>query len=68
MPFPTTRDALIAAGYKFENHGVCRGCKREVEWYITPNGKKSPFDLMPEGSSPVTSHFATCPEAGSFRK
>ena len=68
MPFPKTRDELIAAGYKFENHSVCRGCKQEIEWYTTPNLKKMPFDLMPQGSSPVVSHWATCPNAGSFRR
>jgi hypothetical protein len=68
MAFPRTRDELIAAGYKFSNHAVCRGCKKEIEWYETPAGKKAPFDLMQDGSSPVTSHFATCSEAASFRK
>lgn len=68
MPFPQTRDTLIAAGYKFENHSVCRGCKQEIEWYTTPKGKKMPFDLMPQGDSKVTAHWATCPEAESFRK
>lgn len=68
MPFPATRDALIAAGYKFENHSVCRGCKQEIEWYTTPADKKAPFDLMPTGDSPVVSHFATCPQRDSFRR
>jgi hypothetical protein len=67
MPFPKDRDALIAAGYTFENHGVCRGCHAEVEWYTTPAGRKAPFDLMPKGDSPAINHFATCPEAKAFR-
>lgn len=67
MPFPATRDALIAAGYVFENHSVCKGCKKEIEWFTTPAGKKMPMDLMPEGSSPAISHWSTCPDRDSFR-
>jgi hypothetical protein len=67
MPFPATRDALIAAGYKFENHSVCKGCKAEIEWYTTINGKKIPMDLMPEGTSKAIPHWSTCPERDSFR-
>lgn len=68
MPFPATRDALIASGYKFSNHARCRGCGAEVEWYDTPNGKKMPMDLMPVGDSLAKSHWATCPDAPTFRK
>jgi len=69
MPFPATFAALKAAGYKFENHGKCRGCGREIEWWGTPKGKRMPFNLMVDGEfSKAVSHFGTCPDAESFRK
>lgn len=68
MPFPKTRDELVAAKYKFSNHSVCRGCKEEMEWWETPTGRKMPFNLMQDGNSPAITHFTTCPEADSFRK
>jgi hypothetical protein len=68
MPFPKTRDALIAAGYRFDNHAKCRGCQAEIEWWITPKGSKMPFDLMQRGESEAIAHFATCPAAEEFRR
>ena len=67
MSFPKTRDELKTAGYRFENHGVCRGCKQEIEWFTTPKDKKMPFDLMPNGDSPAIAHWSTCPNAEDFR-
>lgn len=40
----------------------CRGCESLIVWRKTPAGKNSPVDL--EGGS----HWATCPNAGIFRK
>lgn len=70
MPLPTTRDQMIEQGYKFSNHGVCREyvCKSEIEWWETPQGRKAPYDLMPDGGSKPVSHFVTCPAADTFRK
>jgi len=68
MPFPQTRDALMAAGYRFDNHSVCKGCKAEVEWWLTPKGKKMPFDLMQSGDSKAVTHFSSCPDAEDFRR
>ena len=68
MGFPQDRDALIASGYKFENHGKCRGCDAELEWYTTPRGKKMPFNLMQNGNSPAIAHFVSCPDRDEFRK
>lgn len=45
MPFPKTRDEMVAAGYKFSNHARCigrevvPGCGAEIEWWETPRGK-----------------------------
>lgn len=68
MPFPRDRDAMIEQGYRFDNHATCRGCKADIEWWITPKGKKMPFDLMVEGSSLSKPHHSTCPNADDFRK
>ena len=42
--------------------GRCRGCGAEIWWVKTKRGKPAPYDV--DGLS----HFATCPEAGRFRK
>jgi hypothetical protein len=68
MPFSRTRDEMVANGYKFSNHSRCKGCMVEIEWWETPRGKKMPFLLMPEGTSPAKTHFADCPDADLFRK
>jgi hypothetical protein len=68
MPFPRTLDELKANGYVFSNHGVCRGCKAEIEWWGTPKGKMMPFDLMSAPEYKVSSHWASCPDRDSFRK
>jgi len=43
----------------------CKGCGRWIGWGTTEAGKKMPFD---HGDPMFTSHFATCPKAGMFRK
>lgn len=68
MPFPKTRDELVAQGYKFSNHTRCKSCQETIEFWETPRGKKMPFDHMQESSSPTISHFSTCQEADLFRK
>ena len=68
MPFPKTLDELKSAGYVFSNHATCRGCGADIEWWSTPKGSKICMDPMERGSSPAISHFATCPDAGSFRR
>lgn len=49
-------------GYVFDSLGACRGCGAPMAWWITLLGRRSPHDA--DG----TSHFATCPVAGSFRR
>jgi hypothetical protein len=70
MPFPKTMGAMKDAGYQFIEHATCRGshCRRMIEWWLSPKGKRMPFDLMPNASDQVTAHFATCPDVQSFRK
>ena len=53
----------------------CKGCKAEIGFIKTKQGKKMPVDpkkvtVVTKGGSVVTgyiSHFATCPEAKQFR-
>lgn len=62
---------------------VCRACKGRVVWMKTTKGKSMPVDydekvrLFLDFTTPrpptfnhknMTSHFATCPFAGDFRK
>lgn len=68
MAYPQTFDEMKSAGYRFDNHARCRGCGQEIEWWITPRGKKLPMNLMAESGSPAVAHFSTCVEAPLFRK
>jgi hypothetical protein len=68
MPFPATFDALKAAGYKFLDDAVCKGCGDEIEFWETPHHKRIPMNQMKSGSDPAISHFATCSDAPLFRK
>lgn len=56
---------LVAAGYKFDNRGRCKGeqCQAEIEWWITPKGRPIPID--PGTMQP---HWATCPDRSQFRE
>lgn len=56
------------AGYKRLSYSRCQGCKRPMEWWITPTGARTPMDPMRLDESPAVSHFATCPKADDFRK
>lgn len=68
MAFPKTFEEMKAAGYVFDNDATCRGCGDDIEWWITPAGKKLPMNPMSSGWSPATSHFTTCSDVDSFRK
>ena len=63
MEFPKTKQAFEAAGYKYGGVGVCRSCKAEIVWYISPGGKYNPID-----ADTMLAHFSTCPDAARFRK
>ena len=60
----------------------CRSCKAEVYWIVTASGKRMPIECAVDGGlSPWKgvpgdgdmagrgiSHFATCPQAGTWRQ
>lgn len=48
------------------NKTVCKGCKQEVVWVKTKNGKAMPINQCEDGE--WESHFASCPNAKKFRK
>lgn len=59
------------------DQGTCRGCGAGVLWTVTAGGKKMPLDPKPVSGIDVesgevrrvrVSHFATCPNAGDFRR
>lgn len=68
MAFPKTLDEMKGAGYSFDNSAICRGCGDDIEWWITPSGKKIPMNIMERGVSSAIAHWSTCSEADSFRK
>jgi hypothetical protein len=50
------------AAYTATNLGRCRGCGAAILWCRTAAGRHAPLDR--DG----TSHFATCPDAATFRR
>lgn len=50
-----------------DNQAECNSCRAPILWCVTAKGKKMPVDL-PTDDEPTTSHFATCPDANSWRK
>jgi len=74
VKFPATSNELRAAGYEYDNDGVCRGCGAPMEWWITPSGKKMPLVVIKAAPLKVPSddmrqpHFQDCPAADQFRR
>ena len=68
MAFPQTFDEMKARGYQFDNDAICRGCGDDIEWWITPTGKKIPMNPMTSRSSQAVAHWATCTEQDTFRR
>lgn len=50
-----------------EQQSECRSCGAAIIWCLTAKGKRMPVDVSYE-EGPTTSHFATCPDAGQWRK
>lgn len=74
MKFPATSNELRAAGYEYDNDGVCRGCGAPLEWWITPGGKKMPLVVIKTATIKHATddvrqpHFSDCPAAQDFRR
>lgn len=48
---------------------VCRGCGEGIAFVYNEHTKKwSPWNLQPDPSGKVVSHFATCSKAKDFRR
>lgn len=74
MKWPATKEEMLDAGWLYTNDGTCRGCKAPIEWWISPNGRKTPINIFcPEDvifahEETRESHFRSCPERDRFRK
>jgi hypothetical protein len=81
VALPEKREELMALGYEFSGEGRCSGkdCHQYIEWWITPHGRKMPFNVIDvkDESKPFpqpilrtvrTPHHTTCPNANDFRK
>jgi hypothetical protein len=68
MAFPSNLAEMKTFGYKFLDYAVCRECGSDIEFWLTPRGKKIPMDPMTRDADKATAHFATCPDAPLFRK
>lgn len=56
-------DWTLPDGYAWDSDAAsrCRSCRAEIRWARTPVGRSAPLNA--DG----TSHFATCPDAASWR-
>jgi hypothetical protein len=71
MPLPTSRRDLESFGYSKTNDSHCSGCGAEIEWWVTPRGKKMPFIVTTNlalSLEVLTPHFADCPKVKDFRR
>lgn len=64
---PTNRQDLESFGYSKLNDSRCRGCNYPIEWWLTPRGKKMPFNVS-QVDGEITPHWHTCPKAKDFRR
>jgi hypothetical protein len=55
--------------------GKCLACGAKLLWHVGKSGKQNPLNAEPDPNGRIfvdgvryTSHFATCPQAGRFRK
>jgi hypothetical protein len=66
---------LRDAGYSYQEQGKCLSpnCRVTVFWFITPNRKWMPFEMIaPTDHESATTryqpHFASCPDARKFSR
>jgi hypothetical protein len=76
---PNTKEGLQDAGYVYDSDSVCRGadCHAQIEFWITPGGRKMPMEVVAEKKQPGffepptrllrIPHWQKCPNAKDFR-
>lgn len=65
---PDCKHDMLRAGYKFLASSKCKSCSAPIEWWLTSNGKKIPYDPLPASEyDQTTPHWATCPNADTHR-
>jgi hypothetical protein len=63
-----TKHEMLRAGYKFLANAKCKSCGASIEWWLTTNKKKIPYDPLPANEDATTTpHWATCPKADEHR-
>lgn len=71
LRWPATRKELYAAGYvrlMDRPPRPCKRCGRQIQFWRTPDGNTMPIEISKENPDELLCHFATCPNAGEFRK
>lgn len=71
MPtIPSNRADLQSFGYHLlTSTARCSGCKAPIEWWVTANGKKMPFDVrVVDDAEELLPHWSSCPKAQDFRR
>jgi hypothetical protein len=59
-----TKHEMLRAGYKFLGNAKCKSCSAAIEWWLTTNKRKIPYDPLPANEDATTTpHWATCPKA-----
>lgn len=48
--------------------GKCRSCGQAIVWEINAKGHKMPMNPEVQPNGKRVTHFANCPQAGSWRK
>jgi hypothetical protein len=71
VAIPDNRDDLEKLGYKYTGSSACRGCGADMQWFLTPRGKKMPLSAIPgtedDDSQKLQVHWEVCPEKDKFR-
>jgi hypothetical protein len=68
MSFPKNRREMVAQGYTPAGRDRCRSCPVVIEFWMTPQQKRIPMNVMPTDDSQAVSHYATCKEPERFRR
>lgn len=59
-------------GYRYNGESHCRGCGATILWFVSPNKKNMPFNVIPgtenEDPQKLECHFGRCTSAAQFRQ